>query len=65
MLPRRLDRIVKLRNRAAHMEPPLEANIPGSLSDCMHLLGYVSPHTRDWCAGMSRVTEINNTRPQP
>ncbi|MGY5308744.1 hypothetical protein [Nocardia gipuzkoensis] len=61
----RLDRLVKLRNRSAHMEPLLGANIPGRLSDCMHLLGYVSPHTRDWCTGMSRVTAINNARPQP
>ncbi|MGW5218767.1 hypothetical protein ACWEQA_12955 [Nocardia sp. NPDC004085] len=61
----RLDRLVKLRNRAAHMEPLLGANIPGRLSDCMHLLGYVSPAARDWCAGISRVTAINHARPQP
>lgn len=61
----RLDRLVKLRNRVAHMEPLLQVNVPARLSDCLSLLGYISPQTHDWCAGISRVTEVNNARPQP
>ncbi|MFC4374582.1 hypothetical protein ACFO5K_10765 [Nocardia halotolerans] len=59
----RLDRLHNLRNRVAHMEPLLHSNIPARLTDAMAVLGYISPETRDWCGGMSRVTEVNNTRP--
>jgi hypothetical protein len=47
------------------MENLLQVNVPARLSDCFSLLGYISPSVRDWCAGSSRVTEINNNRPIP
>ncbi|MFE2961983.1 hypothetical protein [Nocardia tengchongensis] len=61
----RLNRLVSLRNRVAHMESLLDVNVPARLSDVFSLLGYISPSTRDWCAGLNRVTEINKARPQP
>lgn len=59
----RLERLITLRNRVAHMENLLEVNVPARLTDCLSLLSYVSPHARDWCAGASRVTEVNAARP--
>ncbi|MDE1674714.1 hypothetical protein [Nocardia gipuzkoensis] len=64
MVYRKLDNLVGLRNRVAHMEPLLTVNVPARLSDSLGLLAYVSPPTRDWCAGISRVTEVNNARPK-
>ncbi|WP_405140414.1 hypothetical protein [Nocardia sp. NBC_01388] len=59
----RIERLHGLRNRVAHMEPLLAVNVPARISDVFSLLGYISPPTRDWCAGLSRVTEINKARP--
>lgn len=59
----RLDRLITLRNRVAHMENLLQVNVPARLTDCLSLLSYLSPQARDWCAGASRVTEVNNARP--
>lgn len=60
----RLIRLVKLRNRVAHMEPLLDVNIAARLTDCLQVLGYMSPQARDWCAGVSRVTAVGNARPE-
>ncbi|GGN88765.1 hypothetical protein [Nocardia rhizosphaerihabitans] len=59
----RMERLVSLRNRVAHMESLLQVNVPARLSDSLSLLAYISPPTRDWCAGISRVTEVNAARP--
>lgn len=59
----RLNRLVKLRNRVAHMEPLLDVNIAARQTDCLQILGYMSPQARDWCAGISRITAVGNTRP--
>lgn len=59
----RLGRLVKLRNRVAHMEPLLDVNITARQTDCLQVLGYMSPQARDWCAGISRITAVGNARP--
>ncbi|WP_078113921.1 Abi family protein [Gordonia sp. IITR100] len=61
----RLGRLVKLRNRVAHMEPLLDVNITARQTDCLQVLGYMSPQARDWCAGVSRITAVGNARPTP
>ncbi|WP_280274807.1 hypothetical protein [Nocardia wallacei] len=60
----RLDRLVSLRNRVAHMEPLLGVQVPARHRDAMRLLGSISPQMRDWCASLSRVAEVNKARPQ-
>ena len=52
-----------LRNRVSHLEPLLTVNVSARHTDVLRVIAAVSPATRDWCAGMSRVKETNQRRP--
>ncbi|MCF8610751.1 hypothetical protein L5G28_11360 [Gordonia sp. HY285] len=52
-----------LRNRVSHMEPLMQVNVVSRHNDALRLIGSISPETRDWCSGLSRVMEVNKLRP--
>lgn len=59
----RVARLHALRNRVSHMEPLIQVNVVSRHNDALRLLGSISPETRDWCSGLSRVIEVNRTKP--
>ena len=63
VLADRVGRLHALRNRVSHLEPLLTVNVSARHTDVLRVIAAVSPATRDWCAGMSRVKETNQRRP--
>lgn len=63
VLADRVGRLHALRNRVSHLEPLLTVNVSARHTDVLRVIAAVSPATRDWCAGISRVKEINRRRP--
>lgn len=59
-----VDRIHRLRNRVAHLEPLLRTTeLQGVMSDVNEVLGDISPHTQQWVSGWQRVTSTIARRP--
>lgn len=59
-----VDRVYKLRNRVAHLEPLLRTNqLQRALNDTERVLGEISPHARQWVAGWQQVSAAIARRP--
>ncbi|MDN6676401.1 Abi family protein [Corynebacterium variabile] len=58
----RIKRLAHLRNRVAHCENLLDANIPARITDAHKLLGYINPAVRDFASSINRVTKVNSRR---
>lgn len=59
----RAARLHSLRNRVSHMEPLMQVNVVSRHNDALRLIGSISPETRDWCSGLSRVMDVNKAKP--
>jgi len=59
----RVGRLHTLRNRVSHMEPLLDVNAAARHTDALKVIAAVSPATRDWCAGISRVRSVMQAYP--
>lgn len=59
----RVGRLHALRNRVSHMEPLLSVNAVARHTDALKVIAAISPATRDWCAGISRVRSVLRAYP--
>lgn len=60
---RPMERLLKLRNRVAHYEPLLDADLPARFQDLLTVAGLFSAPLRDYIADHSRTRELVWQRP--
>jgi hypothetical protein len=58
-----LDYLRTFRNRIAHHEPIFTRHLAADYQSILTVAGWICPHTRDWIAHHSRVTELLATSP--
>lgn len=61
----RVRRLRALRNRVAHMENLLDADIDARYRDALQLLTSIDPSLHSWFSGISRIRAVNSLRPHP
>ncbi|MFC7753667.1 hypothetical protein [Tsukamurella soli] len=60
----RVDRLVRLRHRVAHAGSLLDVNVEARLTDAFDILRAISQPAENWCAAMSRVHDLDESRPR-
>jgi hypothetical protein len=59
----RVDRLHRLRNRVAHLEPLVTTDVIGYHRTACRLLNAIDADLASWYAGTSRVVQVVRSRP--
>ncbi|MFD4428088.1 hypothetical protein [Nocardia sp. NPDC058497] len=59
----RMQRLLFVRNRAAHHEPLHQRNLLGLVSDAIDLAGWISPDAAAWMRARERMTVVYGCKP--
>ena len=62
-LRRRVDLLLKLRNRIAHHEPIIRRDTSRDYAELMTTLRWMNPAMHDWIASSCRVPDIMRRKP--
>lgn len=60
----RMQRLLFVRNRAAHHEPLHQRNLLGVVSDATALAGWISPDAAAWIQARERMTSVYGEKPR-